>query len=183
MLKRSRGFTLIEVIAVVTVVGIMGAVGTPAIFKMLDYFRTKSFFTVIESDLMRARSMAMTLDNLEDDKRVYYGISFDSPWEYTLSSWTLDPSETLVGPGEDSAVAEMRDLTVNIQDYGNMEFLSEVSGFINIPSRIIYNFTGQPTFNGVDVPNQPIKILVELDSGDTGEITISQVTGMPGSRW
>lgn len=182
--------TLVELVICIAIVGVMARVGTPAVFRMLAYFRHQAFFAALESDLMRARSLAMTMSNEEDGHRVYYGLDIQSPWSYRVVAWLLDdPDGELVAPGDDDALARPVGETVNLLEFGELEIISGSDegwpgeSYIRVPARIVYNFLGQPSLDGRTTPMFPNKILFDLDDGSTGEVEISPVTGLPRSMW
>ncbi len=73
MIKRfysKRGFTLLEMMAVVVIIGIMAAIGIPTFDSAIKKVRFKSDANMILSGLRKARSQAIS-------KRMQCGVKFD----------------------------------------------------------------------------------------------------------
>ena len=59
MIKNSKGFTLIEVIIVVTIIGILAAISIPAISSWLPNYRLKAAARELYSGMQKARMVAV----------------------------------------------------------------------------------------------------------------------------
>lgn len=58
--RGSRGFSTLELVVVVVVVGIITAAGIPALLTTIQRYRTRAGAELVTTDLRRAQSLAMT---------------------------------------------------------------------------------------------------------------------------
>ena len=105
MERQARGFTLIEVLVTLTVVGLLLAVGVPSFAEMLEELRLQGLSNDVLQQLMLARSEA-----IKRNARVALCTSADgeqctedSPWERgwimfhdANNSGTREPHETVI---------------------------------------------------------------------------------------
>ena len=103
--KHDRGFTLIEIVAVLIVIGIIGTAVTISSVYSTSANNPAAQAEVIKGHLRYAQARAMNSD-------VVWGIHFDSNKTYKL--FTYDTSLTyLLLPGESSETKNLEDMTLS----------------------------------------------------------------------
>jgi type IV fimbrial biogenesis protein FimT len=88
----ARGFTLPELLVVVGIVGVLGAVAAPSISTLVANQRARSAGSELMQSLLRARSEAVKR-NLEVTVRPETGTSWQSGWRIPNPSDTAHPIE------------------------------------------------------------------------------------------
>lgn len=76
---RNKGFTLIEIMIVIVIMGIMAAIATPNLMSYMSRLRLNGAARQVMTDLMLARGKAVS-----ENKRV--GVVFTSNHQYTIFS-------------------------------------------------------------------------------------------------
>lgn len=127
--RRARGFTLIELVMVMVIVGIMGAMAVPRFVGFLGNARANSAITRIKSDLVAARRRAkqtgqhqtILFDTTNNEYQIAGWESLQrtgdpytvhlaaDPYQATLVTADFDGSATLVFDGWGQPVSESDD--------------------------------------------------------------------------
>jgi|GEM_PF-3768948 len=83
-----RGFTLLELLVSVVIMGILASVGTANFLRFKDNYDVDSAQSIMVSDLMLARELSKTKNELflEDSyQKVYYALELRSDTQYVIS--------------------------------------------------------------------------------------------------
>ena len=95
--RKSHGFTLIEALVTVAIIGILAALAAPAFVKMLERNRLKGAAEVVFNELQLARTEAVKRN--QDVTVTFSGAGPSTTWAYGLRSGlagtTCDPSVDL----------------------------------------------------------------------------------------
>lgn len=79
-MNKQRGFTFLELLATLAVVGVILSVGVPSMGRMLAKHRLEAAATELRVNLLQARSQAIT-----QDRTIYVSFSgTDKQWRYAL---------------------------------------------------------------------------------------------------
>lgn len=89
MRNYESGFTIIELMVVVIVIGIIAAISAPSFTSMVERNRLKSALEAVKADMQLAKS-----DALKRSTNVTFTLTGGDPWSYTLST---SPSKTVSG--------------------------------------------------------------------------------------
>lgn len=152
---RRRGFTLVELVIVVFIMGILASVATPRIATRFDHYRVKAAAARIASDLDWARQHAKRIGR---DQQVIFTL----PGSYALPGMD-DPDHPSQGYAVDLAQTEY-DVTIN-----------SVSFDANLD--VIFDMYGQPFAGSPLVPLMADGTVTISSGGQSRIVTVNAVTG------
>lgn len=93
-----KGFTLIEFLVALTVVGILMGIAVPRFFAVLPGIRLASAQRQVATDLQLARMRAIS-------QRIPYGLTFNTATTYSFTNGPDSRNLTLLFPGTTATVA------------------------------------------------------------------------------
>lgn len=99
-LKSNDGFTLIEIVAVLVIMGILAAVAIPRFFNLQDRAREKAIYTAVSELKIRVNQCfaSQLLDGRTPDTVTYeavdVGINLGS--DYLVENWDADEDEPVI---------------------------------------------------------------------------------------
>lgn len=93
--SRRSGFTLVEVMIVVSLIGILSAIAYPAIMQWLPSMRVKAATQQLYSDMQRAKSLAIK-NNVRVTFTFVVSPGCNGPTSYTFTDSTTVPQVVLV---------------------------------------------------------------------------------------
>ncbi len=149
--NRSDGFTLIELIVIITIIGILSFIGIPRFQNTIGSINLKVASNKLMDDLRYVRNFAVnnhrnTWFNIDTGSNSYsYGIYATAP---------LSDPQTLIDPSTDQPAI------IDLDDYNSVSITSETLG-----GGFYYNWLGTPSIGGQVVLNNTITIVVEEETG------------------
>lgn len=153
--KKQKGYTLVELILTIAVMGILAGIATPLIGNSNDAMSLDGVSKKIESELRYAQSLATTTSDS-------YG--FDATGQTTYQVYKYENGvKTVVDSPHDH-----QPLSYDMADkYPGVNFVAD-----SFPTyTVIFDETGKPTTGGGTT------ITLTTQDGDTKTITISSGTG------
>ncbi|PLX19722.1 MAG: hypothetical protein C0601_01125 [Candidatus Muiribacterium halophilum] len=171
---KNRGFTLLELMVSVVIIGILASVGTANFLKFKEDYDVDSAQSILVSDLMLARELSKTKNELylEDSyQKIYYALEIKSDKEYVISLLTKDYSKI-------KEYAQERSLSKG----GNVKF-DLVDDMQNL-FYIVFKWDGEVVFldaelNEIEPPGEGIPEIVikSVNSDYKAEINIDSISG------
>jgi len=95
LIKNRSGFTMIEIVAVLVILGILVAVAAPRVGGIIDTTEDTATGSSLKSHLRYAQIRALNTQGV-------WGIAFNGNINYSLYSWDGSSATTVTLPGEDA---------------------------------------------------------------------------------
>lgn len=127
--KRTKGFTLIEVVIAITIVGILSAVAIPNVWTAIQTIRVSNAAHKLASDIRYLREMSMS-------RHGTYGIDFTvANNSYSLFAWNGSTKAILNNPHSNKS------MTIDFDIYPEFAGVTIASGG---PTEVRFNSFGTP---------------------------------------
>jgi len=164
----SRGFSFVELLLVVALVGVVAAAAYPVITSTMDHYASEAAFELLLSTVRNARQSAI-------DNRRAYRLTFTAPG--SIAVWR-----------QDSGFAWERDRQLNMTENVSFSLPSGIPGIPMIPHSSDIDFGGDNTFlfrgdgSAISTSGQVVSGVVYLSrndgSGSCWAVSIFGGTGM-----
>lgn len=164
-MKSEAGFTLIEILVTVTIIGILGAIAIMNTQGLTDGFKVRSGARQIYSDMQAAR-----LNSIKQGSR--WAICF-SPGNTSFTSYSVRNTPggdnvfcTTDDPTSGAAPFSIKNVTLSSGDYSSLSFVENFTGTL-----LEFSPTGTATAGTVTIAKGTRTMTVTVTSG-TGNVKI-----------
>ena len=171
---RNRGFTLLELMVSVVIIGILASVGTANFLKFKEDYDVDSAQSILVSDLMLARELSKTKNELylEDSyQKIYYALEIKSDKEYVISLLKNDYTKI-------KEYAQVRSLSKD--ENVKFNFVEEMQNLLYI----VFKWEGEVVYldaelNEIPPPDEGVpEIIIKSTNSDySAEINIDSISG------
>lgn len=171
-IKGSQGFTLIELMLVIAVIGILMIVTIPKYEGIRDYYHLNSAVKKLETQLKYAKQLAM--DNRKD---IYVVFDPNNPGVFYVVNWL---NQVLITETLDSGIT-----FDSVNSQGTALVTVTINGIQINGEGVDYNKYGftKPYSTGNPIPDHISIIFTSARSGGTVSVNIANGTGYITTAW
>lgn len=160
-MSRKKGFTLIEIVIVIVLIGILAAAIGPRILHLQDSFKVEAAAEQIANHIRLAQSLAIAR---HDDHRVYFDTA-----NHAYSVYNVDTGDTVKNP-----LNPGKDLIVDFKNPDSEYYDSQLKG-VTIESLSPANYSA--TFNPLGKPTAGRGSVTITKGSSTRYIGVAAETG------
>jgi len=192
VLRKNHGFTLIELMVVVAIIGILAAIAVPAYTKMLERNRLKGAAEGVFNDLQLARTEAVKRN--QDVTVTFSGAGPSTTWAYgSRTGVTCDPSLPLSDPPTNECQLYYRD-SAGVLQPENVLRVTRSTDYPGVSLQVTFQAAASPVAlpraefeplrGTADVAGSACLVLkndkLQVRVSPLGRVLICTTTGMPG---